>query len=69
MDLLAPSMSVVGASVEPARTSESQVQSLGVCVAALCIWLEPFDIGTTPIENGEAAQSHFVLVLSFVSPQ
>jgi len=23
------------------------VQSLGVCVAALCIWVQPFDIGST----------------------
>ncbi|CAE7350229.1 Slc30a2 [Symbiodinium natans] len=31
------------------------VQSLGVCVAALCIWFEPFDIGSTPIPDGEVS--------------
>lgn len=31
------------------------VQSLGVCVAALCIWLEPFDIGSTPTAAGQVS--------------
>ena len=39
----------------PAACSSSKVQSLGVCVAALCIWLEPFDIGSTPTVDGEAS--------------
>lgn len=28
------------------------VQSLGVCLASLCIWLQPFDVGVTQTSNG-----------------
>lgn len=28
------------------------VQSLGVCLASLCIWLQPFDVGVTLTPNG-----------------
>jgi len=31
------------------------VQSVGVALAALCIWLEPFDVGHTPTPNGEVS--------------
>lgn len=31
-----------------------QVQSLGVCLAALCIWLQPLDVGTVWTSRGEA---------------
>lgn len=31
-----------------------QVQSLGVCLAALCIWLQPLDLGSVETSYGEA---------------
>ena len=52
-----------GSPVEFAKCA--QVQSLGVCAAALCIWLEPFDIGSTSIPHGEAANA---LCLPLSSP-
>ena len=30
-----------------------KVQSLGVCVAALCIWLQPLDVGSVWTARGE----------------
>ena len=37
-----------------AMPSFVQVQSLGVCLAALCIWLQPLDLGSVETSYGEA---------------
>lgn len=35
------------------------VQSLGVCVAALCIWLQPLDVGTVWTSRGEVSKWNY----------
>lgn len=35
------------------------VQSLGVCLASLCIWLQPFDIGVTQTSNGPVSNWNY----------
>eukprot|EP00930_Biecheleria_cincta_P082905 TRINITY_DN72541_c0_g1_i1.p1 TRINITY_DN72541_c0_g1~~TRINITY_DN72541_c0_g1_i1.p1 ORF type:complete len:448 (-),score=85.55 TRINITY_DN72541_c0_g1_i1:113-1432(-) len=35
------------------------VQSLGVCLASLCIWLQPFDIGVTETSNGPVSNWNY----------
>ncbi|CAJ1460999.1 unnamed protein product [Effrenium voratum] len=35
------------------------VQSLGVCLAALCIWLQPFDVGFVSTSRGEVSKWNY----------
>ncbi|CAK9089819.1 Zinc transporter 4 (ZnT-4) (Dri 27 protein) (Solute carrier family 30 member 4), partial [Durusdinium trenchii] len=35
------------------------VQSLGVCLAALCIWLQPLDVGTVWTSRGEVSRWNY----------
>lgn len=40
-----------------------KVQSLGVCVAALCIWLQPLDVGSVWTARGEVDRGSTVDML------
>jgi len=40
-----------------------KVQSLGVCVAALCIWLQPLDVGSVWTARGEVGKGSTVDML------